>query len=437
MVTDRGKSTFLESLQDKIPFFASYRLGALAKSSMAVMMWSGARLLAQLLWVLLLARALGASNYGLFSGVAALALAMSGFVGMGLGLRMYQDAARDPALFLQRWEQASRVLVWSGICLAVLYLAIACKMFDASWSLLVAVALSELVLAPVVALVAFGYAAHGRMGHAAAAPVMLSMARILAVIVLFLLPGKGGIGVYAWLHVAATGVTAMILRVRCAQRLKIVRAKSALDWRDARSGLGFSAIQASGLALTSMDKAFALRWGGDALAGHYVAAYRFVSTAALPVDSLMMAALPHLFRAGSERRGTDRMLIMLAAATGGYGVIMGALVWCTAGLVPWLLGSSFHEASSAVRMLAIYVPLYCIRTLGTNILLGFGWKRWRFCCEITALCVMAGSAAWRIPLVGLAGAVEALLAGEMVLVVLVWIGCFGARRSKYGEPREQ
>jgi len=436
MLTDRNKSTYLEHFQGKTSIFAGYRVGALAKSSMAVMIWSGARLLAQLVWVLLLARALGASSYGMFSGVAALALAMSGLVGMGLGLRMYQDAARDPTLFVQRWQQASRVLIWSGVSLAILYVAIAYKMFDANWSLLIAVALSELVLAPIVAQVAFGYAAHGRMGHAAAAPVVLSIARIVAVIILLLLPWRVGINVYAWLHVAATGTTAVILRLRCGQRLKIVHAKSSLNWRDARSGLGFSAVQASSLALSSMDKAFALRWGGDALAGHYVAAYRFVSTAALPVDSLMMAALPHLFRAGTERRSTDRMLIMLAAATGGYGVIMGALVWCGAGLVPWLLGPSFHEASSAVRMLAVYVPLYCIRTLGTNILLGFGWKRWRFFCEITALVVMAGCAAWRIPVAGLAGAVEALLAGEIILVMLVWVGCFGALRLKYGEPHE-
>lgn len=408
-------------------FFAlrSYQPGALARNSAVVMLWSGARLGAQLLWVLLLARELGASSYGAFSGVIALALAMSGFAGLGQGLRMYQDVARVPDLLADRWRQASRVLMLSGAGLAVLFLAAAHVMFvGIDWVLLVAVALSELLFAPVVAQVAFAYAAHGWMGRAAAAPVILSLMRILAVVVLALLPGAASIGTYAWLHLVATAMTAAVVGVACVRELGIGSADRGLDRRDVRVGLGFSAVQASGLALGSMDKVFALRWGGEALAGNYVAAYRFISVTVLPVDSLMMAALPHLFRAGVERAGAGRMLLALVVAAGGYGVLMGAVVWWAAGLLPWLLGPSFSGASAAARMLAVYVPLYCLRTLGTNTLLGFGWKRWRFVCELLALAMMGGAAAWRIPAAGLAGAVEALLAAEVILLLLIWTGVF-------------
>jgi O-antigen/teichoic acid export membrane protein len=155
-----------------------------------------------------------------------------------------------------------------------------------------------------------------------------------------------------------------------------------------------------------------------------VAAYRFISVTVLPVDSLMMAALPHLFRAGVGRAGAGRILLALVVAAGGYGILMGAVVWWAAGLLPWLLGPSFSGASAAARMLAVYVPLYCLRTLGTNTLLGFGWKRWRFVCELLALAMMGGAAAWRIPAAGLAGAVEALLAAEVILLLLIWTGVF-------------
>jgi O-antigen/teichoic acid export membrane protein len=114
----------------------------------------------------------------------------------------------------------------------------------------------------------------------------------------------------------------------------------------------------------------------------------------------------------------------LAVATGGYGILMGVAVWWAAGLLPWLLGPSFGAALDAARMLAVYVPLYCMRTLGTNALLGFGWKRWRFGCELLALAAMGCMAAWRIPAAGLAGAVEALLAAEVVLLLLIWGGVF-------------
>ena len=403
----------------------SYRPGALARNSAVVMLWSGARLSAQLLWVLLLGRELGASSYGAFSGVIALALAMSGFAGLGQGLRMYQDAARAPELLADRWRQASCVLIWSGAGLAVIFMVVAHEMFvGADWPLLTAVAISELVFAPVVSQVAFAYASRGLMGRAAAVPVMLSVSRILAVVVVALLPGGASVGAYAWLHLLATAITAAVLCVICVCELNIANVDRGLARSDVRAGLGFSVIQASGLALGSMDKAFALRWGGEALAGNYIAAYRFISVAVLPVDSLMMAALPHLFRAGTGRTRAGRMLLTLAVATGSYGILMGVAVWWAAGLLPWLLGPSFGAALDAARMLAVYVPLYCMRTLGTNALLGLGWKRWRFGCELLALAVMGCMAAWRIPAAGLAGAVEALLAAEVVLLLLIWGGVF-------------
>ncbi|WP_345775222.1 lipopolysaccharide biosynthesis protein [Rhodanobacter sp. OR87] len=397
----------------------------MARNSAVVMLWSGARLSAQLLWVLLLARELGASSYGAFSGVIALALAMSGFAGLGQGLRMYQDAARASELLADRWRQASRVLMWSGAGLAVMFMAVAHGMFvGAGWPLLMAVAISELVLAPVVSQVAFAYASRDWMGHAAAVPVALSVMRILAVVAVALLPGGASIGGYAWLHLLATAITAAVSCVICMRELNITNVDRGLGRSDVWAGLGFSAIQASGLALGSMDKAFALRWGGEVLAGNYVAAYRFISVAVLPVDSLMMAALPHLFRAGAGRAKAGRLLLALAAATGGYGILMGAVVWWAAGLLPWLLGPSFGPALVAARMLSVYVPMYCVRTLGTNALLGFGWKRWRFGCELLALLVLGFTAAWWTPVAGLAGAVEALLAAETVLLLLIWGGVF-------------
>jgi O-antigen/teichoic acid export membrane protein len=347
---------------------------------------------------------------------------MSGFVGLGLSLRMYQDTARDPSLFPARWSQAFQAFVLSGIALAALFFILARTFFQTmDWHLLLAIALSELTLAPVVALVANAYAAHGWMGHAAAAPVQLSCARIGAVLILFAVPRAASINLYGWLHVLATATAAGLIWRACVQRLSIPSNGDRLSWSDIKAGFGFSAVQASGLALTTLDKSFALRWGGDVVAGRYVAAYRFVSVAVLPVDSLMIAVMPQLFRAGVKKdRASIPLLILLVLATGGYGMVMGALVWYGANLVPWLLGSSFVGAQEAVKLLALYVPLYCVRSLGTNVLLCFGWKKWRFLYEVIALTVMLGIAAWRIPATGLSGAVYALLAAEIMLSVLVW-----------------
>lgn len=407
----------------KVRGIARVRFGGLARSSIAVMAWSVARLGAQLAWVLLLARCLGASNYGTFSGVASLAIAMSGFVGVGLSLKMYQDTARDLSIFSSRWRQAFQAFIVSGVCLAAIYFVIARIFFPAvDWCLLLAIAVSELTLAPLVALVGNAYAAHGQMGRAASVPVQLSFARLLGVFALLSVSHVTSIEIYGWLHMLATGLAAGFIWRTCTRRLDIQPSQEKLRWSVLKEGLGFSAVQASALALSTLDKSFALRWGGDLIAGRYVAAYRFVSVAVLPVDSLMIAVMPQLFRAGIKRDRTSiPLILLLALSTGGYGLVMGGLVWYSANLVPWLLGGSFSGAENAVRLLAWYVPLYCLRALGANVLLTFGWKTWRFLFEMAALTCMLVIAAWRIPSSGLSGAVSALLAAEVLLGTLVWV----------------
>ena len=408
-------------LFSKAAALISMRGGSLAQSSLTVMVWSGARLGTQLVWVLLLARALGASSYGLFSGLAALALAMSGFVGLGLGLRMYQDAARDHGMLSLRWRQASLLTAVTGVMLAGLYLLVARRIYSTAdgW-LLLAIALSELVWAPWVTQIAYAYAARGWMGFASAVPVILSLARVVAVLILYLFPGGSDIGTYAWLHGLFTAAASWLLTLDVRRRLAIESGGRGIQRGDIWSGLGFSAMQASTLALSTLDKSFALLWGGEALAGRYVAANRFVSVAALPVDALVMAALPRLFRAADKPAAAVRALSLLALGAGGYGMVMGTAVWLGSGLVPWLLGPSFAESAGAVRLLALYVPLYCLRILGTNALLGLGWKSWRFYSEVLAVVAMGVGIAWRVPVAGLEGAVQVVLGAEAFLGALVW-----------------
>lgn len=358
MNKDDHRQLLPESVLRVLPLLRHLRIGAMARSSVSVMFWSGARLASQLAWVLLLARRLGASNYGTFSGIASLALAMSGFVGFGLSLRMYQDTVRNPLLFSARWRQALQASALTGVGLAALFFVMALAMFQTTdWPLLLAIALSELMLAPIVALVANAYAAHGWMGHAAATPVLLSFARIVAVLGLYLFPSTASVDTYGWLHVIATGAAAIALLWSSSRRLDIKQAHETLSWGDIKAGLGFSAVQASGLALGTLDKSFALRWGGDITAGRYVAAYRFVSVAVLPVDSLMMVAMPHLFRAGVKRdRASIPLLTALAMATGGYGIVMGTLVWWGQ---TWSHGC-WEPASSALKPLCGCLPSMCL-----------------------------------------------------------------------------
>lgn len=402
------------------------RLGGLARSTLVVMAWNFARLATQLVWVVLMARALGVEGYGAFSGVAGLALALSGLAGAGLGLRLYRDVARAPELLGVRWAQATRALAWSGALLWLGFLGTGLMVFPTiPFAVLACIAAAELIGTPMVVHVAFAYAARGQMARAAAAPVVLSCARVLAVLALPLAAAGGGTGAYAGMHAAATLFAACLLWWRCRRQLAPAAAPAELDPGALGEGVRLSSIWATGLALGALDKAVALRVGGADVAGQYAAASRFASLVALPVDALATAAMPRLFRAGDGQATHPRLVAWLFAAALGYGGCAGATLWAVADWLPRIIGEAFAAAVPALQVLALFVPAYCLRSLGANILLGFGWIRWRLSSELAALALMAVLMMCWIPERGAIGAAWAVVAAEWMLMLALWARMLG------------
>lgn len=401
-------------------FLHTLRLGHLAQSTLQVLIWNIGRLATQLAWMVLLARTLGPEAYGGFSGVAGLAIALSGIAGAGLGLRMYQDVARDSKLFGQRWGQAARALKLSAPPLAFGFVACGMLAFpQMPLSLLVAVALAELAFAPVVTLIAFAFASHGQMSRAAAAPTVLSLGRLAAVVIYAIIPWRFDLATYSWIHLGGTISAVALIWKSFHLKFEIPQKNPALRWRDIREGLGFASIWASGLALSSLDKTVSFRLGGEIIAGHYTAAQRFASVLTLPVDALVTAVMPRLFRIEMTETNYPKLLILLFVATIGYGSIAGLVFWWLARFVPLIIGDQFKSTVPAMHVLAFYVPVYCVRSLGSNILLGLGMKRWRFYCEIIAMIIMAILMSLLIPAYGAIGAAQALLIAEIILVFLI------------------
>lgn len=405
---------------------------ALAKSASAVLAWNVARLALQLAWVLLLARALGPQGYGTFSGLAGLGLALGGFAALGMGLRLYEKVARDHAVLGSHWALVRRGLALSAPVLLVLYLLFAFGMrSDAAAVAVVSIGIAEIVLAPLCTQVAFAYASVGRMGESAAAPAVLSLARVAAAAgCLLALPAPSLAG-YAVLHVFATLLATWWIWRLAHRRLGLSRRSQQANAAELTSGLGFASIWASGLALTSLDKTAVMYAGGGAVAGEYTAGYRLASVAALPVEALTVVIMPRLFRAGAGKPLSLRHILLLVVAVLAYGGVAGWLVSLATPVVPLLLGEGFDGLVPLVALLGWWVPAYCLRVLSGNMLLGYGRKRVRICVELSGLAMMAALVLWWVPGSGLAGAFRAMLVAEwwMACLSLVMVALSLATRS--------
>lgn len=395
--------------------------GRLAKNTVVVMFWQGIRVVAQALWLVLIARALGPQGYGAFAGIAGLGNAVGGLAGLGLGLVMYRDVAQDPICFSERWSQTVVATTASGSLLAAGFVICSGSVLGYTDKVvIVGVAVSEIVCFPFVTAAAFAFAAHERMSLSAALPAMLASSRVIAVLAFLLLPNAKTLANYVWFHASATAVFVGISLLMVRILLRPAVAPIVFSWRQLCDGLAFSAVWMTGNALTSLDKALVLRLAGSEVAGLYASAYRFAMVLALPVDALVMAAMPRLFRQGGGVPSNPRLIRRLLLVTIAYGLLSGVSLWLIADLLPLLLGDRFVAATGAVKWMGIFLPFYGLCVLGGNLLMARGYRMLRLMVEGAGLASLVLFGIWLLPRFGLNGAVTMMIASEVLLCIATW-----------------
>lgn len=395
--------------------------GKLARSSLVVMAWQAVRLLMLAAWVIVAARALGPDGYGTFAGVVGLATVLAGFSGLGIGLLMYQRVAIVPTEFGHRWRQTVVATLAGGLVLALVFVPVSQLLIGSmERGIVVLVAASEIFLFPLVGASAFAFAAHDRMGWAAALPAISAALRLLAALLFLDSTLSHDLGHYLWYHIVASAAGSLVAFVCVHRILRPGRAALSIRNSDLAEGFSFAIVWFTGNAMSSLDKSLVLRIGGSAMSGFYASAYRFASVLAMPVDALVMSATPRLFRAGAGHATHPRLLVYLSLVVALYGAVIGACLWLGAGWLPWLLSEKFAEAVPALRWMCLFIPLYGLRQLGGQLLIAEGKKVSRAIIEFCALIIKVLLAHLFIPKWGLVGAVAALLLTEGILVLVVW-----------------
>lgn len=391
----------------------SFGPGRLAKSTLTVMCWQSVRLAALAAWVILVAKWLGPDAYGKFMGVAGLATTVAGLVGLGVGLLMFQSVSVDSQKFALRWRQTLFAYLTSGLVLSVVFGLLASRMFDdVDAVLIIALGVSEVLAFPFVGGAAFAFAAHDRMGWASALPAFSAISRVIFSYVFFSYASSPSVDGYVQVHAASTIVTSIFAVLCVWLLLRPKPARLVFSREDVHQGAGFSGIWFSGSALASWDKALALKIGGAELSGLYAITYRIAAVLAVPVDSLVMAVMPRLFRQGSGEVQHPRLVMWLCMAILVYGLLVALALFMFAHYLPLLLGVEFAPAVDALRWFGLFVLLYGFRQLSAQMLMARNKKRMRFVAEMCALAAMTGLSMWLIPIFGLYGAVSTMLLVE-------------------------
>lgn len=348
--------------------------GKLVRTSLQVMIWQGVRLVCLAGWIVMAARTLGAQDYGVFSGIAGTASALAGLAGLGSGMLMFQYSASDHAKFSRYWKQTWVLCGLTSLPLALLLFPSVLGSASISTIGIALIAASEILAFPFVTNAAFAFSAHERMGWAAALPAISALLRLIAISVFGLLPIDRDLDHYLLLHLLSSlsGAAFALFAVR--RLLKPARIPLRIRPSDLRHGAGHAASWTSATAVTTLDKSFVLRAGGDTTAGLYTACYRIAAVAAMPLDAMVMSAMPRLFRAREEGARHGRLVLAMMSAAVGYSAVVALLLWWGAVLLPRLLGPDFAPAVAALRWMGLFILAYSLRQIACHALVGRGFK---------------------------------------------------------------
>lgn len=406
--------------------------GPIAAATLRTSAVLGLRLAVQAGSLLLVARVLGPQQFGAFAGAAALAVLLGTLATFGTHLVLLGEMSKDPLRRSLVLPYAIPTTLVSGTILLTGFLLLCALVLQGSgigWRVLLAIGVAEMLMQPLLALVAAELLALGRTARSQLLQTLPLILRLAVASAVFALQPPDALSMYGYGYCIAT---AMALAAVARYMFQIWPHFQQWRWpvgKELRESASFAVLNITAMGPAELDKTLAVKLLPLTAAGLYAAGSRIVGAVTLPVIALMLSAMPRLFREGQNQpQSTARLLRWIFVATTFYSVALATTLWWCAPLFVWLFGDKYEGVDEVVRWLCIAVPGMALRIAAGNVLMALGqpWMRAGF--ELVGLMVLVASASVLAIRYGIHGMPLALACAEWMMAA--WGGFLIARVSK-------
>ena len=409
--------------------------GTLARNAAWILAGQGCKLLIQALYFIVIARSLGAQNYGAFVGVVGLVGILLPFATMGSGFLLIQNVSRDKRQFRHSFGSALVTTTLSAAFSFTVVVGISRFVFPAAipMKLIMMVAASDLFCLSLATICVQAFQAFERMKWTASINVLLSALRLAAAVILATAKSKPTALEWGGLYLASTAMVTLLALTLVWAKLGAPTFTFARRAAEIRDGFYFSVAQSAQTIYNDIDKTMLARLSTLEATGIYGAAYRLIDVSFAPVTSVLVAAYPNFFRVGVDGiPATFRYMRPLILRALGYAVLVALALLVGAGVVPIILGGEYRLTSEALRWLAVLPLLKAVHSFFADALTGAGYQPLR-----TAIC--AGVAVfnvcinlWLIPAYSWRGAAWSSIASDALLLsAFATAGFVLLRRSQH------
>jgi len=397
---------------------------SLVRNTLWMLLAQGLRIVLQAVYFLIIARALGAEQYGAFVGATALVAILAPFASLGSGNLLIKNVSRNRALFGEYWGNALFMIFTSGLVLIVLVLCIAPIFLPKTIPLLMIflLAVTDLIFGRLVDTAGQAFQAVLWLSKTAQLNILPQVTRLIAAFVFVsFFPKSGALG-WTFLYLVSTAVSGLVGVLLVYRSLGLPKLAISRITPELAEGFYFSISLSAQTVYNDIDKTMLAGLSTLEATGIYAASYRLIDVAFVPVRSLLAAAYAKFFQHGAAGlSGSMSLAKRLLPVASSYGASAGIGLFLFAPVVPYVLGDEYAGAVEALRWLAPLPFLKAMHYFAADTLTGAGFQGVRSAVQVLIAVFNVLINLWLIPLYSWRGAALSSLASDGFLMLGLWI----------------
>jgi O-antigen/teichoic acid export membrane protein len=397
---------------------------SLAQNTLWMLLAQGMRLVLQAIYFVIIARSLGAEQYGAFVAVTAFVGIISPFASVGSGNILIKNVSRNRALFREYWGNSLVITLISGLFLISLTVVIAPAILPKNISLLLILlaSLADLIFAKFLDTACQAFQAVQWLSKTAQLSILPNLTRLMAALALVSFFPNPEVIEWGFLYLISTAVSALVGVLLVHRSLGLPKIALSKIKSEITEGFYFSVSLSAQTVYNDIDKIMLSRLSSLEATGIYAAAYRLIDVAFVPVRSLLYAAYAKFFQHGSTGiQGSISLAQRLAPIAGIYGAIAGIGLFLFAPVVPYILGNEYVGVVEALRWLAPLPLLKALHYFAADTLTGAGFQGMRSAVQVIVAVFNVLVNLWLIPLYSWKGAAWSSLASDGLLMLSLWL----------------
>jgi O-antigen/teichoic acid export membrane protein len=405
------------------PFVKRARKSLLVQNAAWLFAGQGFSFIAQGFYFIVLARLLGTTQYGLLAGAVALVAVVSQYSSLGSGIVFLRYVSPDHSRFRVYW---GNVLISIFILGALIALGIRLTgrwlVGPASVPLLFPIAIGDCLFQQLSSCAGQVFQTFERMKFSAGLTLFTNLSRCLLAVGMLMTLGHATAWQWAVASLAVALVSACISVGMVTRYFGLPSFSPSLVLKHAGEGFVFAISGSTTAVYNDIDKVVLSHFGMDRANGLYSMAYRVVNIGAMPIQSIVGAALPRFFREGVKGiAATVPMARQLLKRTAGLGLLVSLGMFFCAPIIPHLVGSAYGESVSALRWLCLIPFFRCFHLSAGDAIAGAGHQKFRLVSQSIAAVGNLLLNLYLVPRYSWHGAAWASLATDGSLGVMNWI----------------